>query len=149
MTLIKIEPSYKKSVVDIEFFKNDEDVWVHYEQGWRWGTFFANVTDEEMEELLEHNKYCEENNVYDDFEISALTDYEMNDTWDGCWGDIRVWKTDWSEEQRQELKETIESSDDWWDWLMEHGFEPQDSETYICGVIDIEKIDHLPWDAPE
>ena len=102
-----------------------------------------------MEELLEHNKYCEENNVYDDFEISALTDYEMNDTWDGCWGDIRVWKTDWSEEQRQELKETIESSDDWWDWLMENGFEPQDSETYICGIIDIEKIDHLPWDAPE
>ena len=86
MTLIKIEPTYKKSVIDIEFFKNDEDVWVHYEQGWRWGTFFANVTDEEMEELLAHNKYCEENNVYEEFEISALTDFELNDTWDGCWG---------------------------------------------------------------
>lgn len=149
MPLIEIQPHQKKSVVEIEFFKNDDNVWVHYEQGWRWGTFFANVTDEEMEELLEHNKYCEENNVYDDFEISALTDYEMNDTWDGVWGDIRVWKTDWSEEQQTELKEKIEDSPDWWDCLMEHGFEPQDSETYICGVINIEKIDHLPWDAPE
>src|SRR5210317_2426509 len=147
MTLIKIEPSYKKSVVDIEFFKNDEDVWVHYEQGWRWGTFFANVTDEEMEELLAHNKYCEENNVYEEFEISALTDFELKDTWDGCWGDIRVWKTDWTEEQRQELKEKIEDSPDWWDCLMEHGFDPHDSETYICGVINIEKLDKHPWDT--
>ena len=88
--------------------------------------FFANVTDEEMEELLAHNKYCEENNVYEEFEISALTDFELNDTWDGCWGDIRVWKTDWTEEQRQELKEKIEDSPDWWDCLMEHGFDPHD-----------------------
>jgi hypothetical protein len=126
MTLVKLEPSYKKSVVEIEFFKNDEDVWVHYEQGWRWGTFFANVTDEEMEALLEHNKHC--------------------DTWDGVWGDIRVWKTGWSDEQREQLKETIEESPDWWDWLMENGFEPQDCETYICGVIDIEKLDKHPYD---
>ena len=31
---------------------------------------------------------------------------------------------------------------------MENGFEPQESETYICGIIDIENIDNLPWDAP-
>ena len=64
-------------------------------------------------------------------------------------GDIRVFKVGWTEDQQTELKETIESSDDWWDWLMENGFEPQECETYICGMINIEKIDHLPWDAPE
>ena len=150
MTLIKIEPTFKKSVFEIEFFYNEETgVWVHYEQGWRWGTFFADVTDEEMKELRVHNDYVEMTSRYEDFEISALTDFELNDTWDGVWGDIRVFKVGWTEEQQTELKETIESSDDWWDWLMENGFEPQDSETYICGVIDIEKIDHLPWDAPE
>ena len=147
MTLIKIEPTYKKSVVDIEFFYNEETkVWVHYEQGWRWGTFFADVTDEEFQALKNHNKYCEENNTHDDFEISDLTDFELDNTWDGVWGDIRVFKVGWTEEQQTELKEAIEESDDWWDWLMENGFEPHDSETYICGVIDIENIDNLPWE---
>ena len=147
MTLIKLEPTFKKSVVEIEFFYNEETkVWVHYEQGWRWGTFFADVTDEEMKELRAHNDYVDKNSRYEDFEISALTGFELNDTWDGVWGDIRVFKTDWTEEQQTELKETIEESDDWWDWLMENGFEPCDSETYICGIIDIENIDNLPWE---
>jgi len=148
MTLIKLEPTYKKSVVDIEFFYNEETgVWVHYEQGWRWGTFFADVTDEELQELKDHNKHCEENNTHDDFEISALTDFELNDTWDGVWADISVHKIGWTEEQKTELQETIEDSEDWWDWLMENGFEPHDSETYICGTIDIENIDNLPWET--
>ena len=30
---------------------------------------------------------------------------------------------------------------------MEHGFDPHDSETYICGVINIEKLDKHPWDT--
>jgi len=147
MTLIKIEPTFKKSVFEIEFFYNEETgVWVHYEQGWRWGTFFADVTDEEMKELRVHNDYVEMTSRHEDFEISALTNFELNDTWDGVWGDIRVFKVGWTEEQQTELKQTIESSDDWWDWLMENGFEPQESETYICGIIDIENIDNLPWE---
>jgi len=139
MTKIKIEPMFKKSVVDIEFFYNEETgVWIHYEQGWRWGTFYADVTDEEMKELRIHNAYVEETHRQEDFEISALTDYEMNDTWDGVWGDIRVYKSGWTDEQRTELKETVENSDYWWDWLIDNGFEPQESETYICGQISIE-----------
>jgi len=139
MTKIKIEPVFKKSVVDIEFFYNEETgVWIHYEQGWRWGTFYADVTDEEMKELRIHNAYVEETHRQEDFEISALTDYEMNDTWDGVWGDIRVYKSGWTDEQRTELKETVENSDYWWDWLIDNGFEPQESETYICGQISIE-----------
>jgi hypothetical protein len=139
MTKIKIEPMFKKSVVDIEFFYNEETgVWIHYEQGWRWGTFYADVTDEEMKELRIHNAYVEETRRQEDFEISALTDYEMNDTWDGVWGDIRVYKSGWTDEQLTELKETVENSDYWWDWLIDNGFEPQESETYICGQISIE-----------
>ena len=148
MTLIKIEPTYKKSVFEIEFFYNEETkVWVHYEQGWRWGTFFADVTDEEMKELKAHNDNVDKNSRWEDFEISALTGFELNDTWDGVWGDIRVHKVGWTEEQKAELQKTIEDSEDWWDWLMENGFEPQDCETYICGIIDIENIDNLPWEV--
>lgn len=138
MTKIKIEPAYKKSTVEIEFFKNDDNVWIHVETGWRWGAFYADVTDEEMTNLEEHNKHCEDNNVYDDFEISALTDFECDHTWDGCWMDFRVWKTGWTDEQREELREEIENSDYWYEWLEERGFEPQDMETYICGQISIE-----------
>ena len=91
-----------------------------------------------MKELRIHNAYVEETRRQEDFEISALTDYEMNDTWDGVWGDIRVYKSGWTDEQRTELKETVENSDYWWDWLIDNGFEPQESETYICGQISIE-----------
>ena len=47
-------------------------------------------------------------------------------------------KSGWTDEQRTELKETVENSDYWWDWLIDNGFEPQESETYICGQISIE-----------
>ena len=51
MTRVKLEPTYKKSVVEIEFFKDDNNTWVHVETGWRWGVFYANLTDDEMTEL--------------------------------------------------------------------------------------------------
>ena len=139
MTRVKLEPTYKKSTVEIEFFKDDNNTWVHVETGWRWGVFYANLTDDEMTELEEHNKHCEENNVYDDFEISGLSDWEIDHTWDGCWMDFRVWNNNWTEEQREELREEIENSDlDYFSWLEEHGFVTQDMETYICGQISIE-----------
>jgi hypothetical protein len=110
MTLIKIEPTYKKSVFEIEFFYNEETgVWVHYEQGWRWGTFFANVTDEEMKELRVHNDYVEMSGRHEDFEISALTDFELNDTWDGVWGDIRVFKRVGLKNNKQNSKKQLKA----------------------------------------
>jgi len=138
MTRVRLEPTYKKSTVEIEFFKDDNNTWVHVETGWRWGAFYADVTDEELVELHDHNRYCEENSKYDEFEISALTDFECDHTWDGCWMDFRVWNNNWTEEQREELREEIENSGDYFEWLEERGFVPQDMETYICGQIDIQ-----------
>ena len=43
-------------------------------------------------------------------------------------------KADWTEEQQTELKETIEDHMIGGIGLMENGFEPQDVETYICGI---------------
>jgi hypothetical protein len=52
--------------------------------------------------------------------------------------DYRVWNNNWTDEQKEELREEIENSGDYFEWLEERGFVPQDMETYICGQIDIQ-----------
>ena len=146
MTIIRIEPTYKKSTIEIEFFKNDEGTWIHVETGWRWGTFYADVSDSELAEINTHNEYCRNNDEYDEFEISCLSNFEMNDCWDGCWMDYTVWNSRMSQEELDAIKEEIENSDDWWDWLCERGYETQDCETYIVGEMSIETLDKYPWD---
>ena len=67
---------------------------------------------------------------HEDFEISALTDYEMNDTWDGVLEEtFESGKSGWTDEQRAGITGgLIENSDDWWEWLDRYdGFEPQES----------------------
>ena len=67
MKYFKIEPTYKKSVVEFTYFRrpleeltnNDEDkgkfAFLHKELGWRWGSFMISVpdTEEEIKEFLE------------------------------------------------------------------------------------------------
>ena len=57
MKYFKIEPTYKKSVVEFTYFRrpleeltnNDEDkgkfAFLHNELGWRWGSFMISVPD--------------------------------------------------------------------------------------------------------
>lgn len=146
MTIIKIEPSYKKSTIEIEFFKNDDNTWIHVETGWRWGTFYADVDDEELKSIQDHNEYCRSSGKWEEYEISCLSNFEMNDCWDGCWMDYTVWNRNWTDEQRNAVKEEIENADDWFDWLQERGYAPEDCETYIVGEINIEILDKYPWD---
>ena len=116
MTLIKIEPTYKKSTIEIEFFNREDGTQVEVETGWRWGTFYADVTDEEMDELKEHNEANKDGSSWDSFEIGTLTDFQMDNTWDGCWMDFRVWNKDWTQEQRDALREEIELACEEGDW---------------------------------
>lgn len=149
MTLIKIEPTYKKSTIEIEFFNREDGTQVEVETGWRWGTFYADVTDEEMAELREHNEANKDGSSWDSFEIGELTGFEMDNTFDGCWMDFRVWNKDWTQEQRDALREEIEESNeegDWYLWLETNDFSSWAGETYIVGEIDIELLDKLPWD---
>jgi hypothetical protein len=149
MTLIKIEPTYKKSTIEIEFFNREDGTQVEVETGWRWGTFYADVTDDEMDELKEHNEANKDGSSWDSFEIGELTGFEMDNTFDGCWMDFRVWNKDWTQEQRDALREEIElacEEGDWFEWLEEHDFSPWEMETYIVGELNIELLDKLPWD---
>lgn len=136
---IKLEPENKKSTIEIEFFQNEEkNIWVHWETGWRWGVFYAEPSDEQMEELNLHNSEFDRTGEYEEFEVSALDEFEMDHTWDGCWSDIRVFGVNLTDEQQEEIKEEIESSEDCWLWLETNGYVVQDCETYIVGKIDIE-----------
>lgn len=150
MTLIKIEPKYKKSTIEIEFFNREDGTQVEVETGWRWGTFYADVTDDEMDELKEHNEANKDGSSWDSFEIGTLTGFEMDNTFDGCWMDFRVWNKNWTEEQRDALREEIElacEEGDWFEWLETNDFSPWEMETYIVGELDIELVDKHPYEA--
>jgi hypothetical protein len=150
MTLIKIEPTYKKSTIEIEFFNREDGTQVKVETGWRWGTFYADVTDDEMDELKEHNEANKDGSSWDSFEIGTLTGFEMDNTFDGCWMDFRVWNKNWTEEQCDALREEIElacEEGDWFEWLETNDFSPWEMETYIVGELDIELLDKHPYEA--
>ena len=61
MKYYRVEPTYKKSVVEIAVFRRkDEDgnnCFLRKELGWRWGSFLFSVpeTEEEIKEFLEAN----------------------------------------------------------------------------------------------
>jgi len=71
MKYFRIEPTYKKSVVEFTYFRrpleeltnNDEDkgkfAFLHKELGWRWGSFMISVPDtqEEIDEYIEEEGY--------------------------------------------------------------------------------------------
>ena len=150
MTLIKIEPTYKKSTIEIEFFNREDGTQVEVETGWRWGTFYADVTDDEMDELKEHNEANKDGSSWDSFEIGTLTGFEMDNTFDGCWMDFRVWNKNWTEEQRDALREEIElacEEGDWFEWLETNDFSPWEMETHIVGELNIELLDKHPYEV--
>ena len=55
MKYFTIEPTYKKSVVEITTFRrldeNGKQIVLHKEVGWRWGTFMVSMPDTEQEAL--------------------------------------------------------------------------------------------------
>ena len=122
-----IEPTYKKSVVEIERFVNEETgELLVVETGWRWGQFMINVpeTDEEIQMYLEQNGYnsldeCLADNRAKTLEEVALPeegdvevnltnyDYELLYTDDGCWTDVNVFNANLSEEVDEEKVEEL------------------------------------------
>ena len=75
MKYYRIEPTYKKSVVEFDIFKrHDEDgnlIFLRKELGWRWGSFLVSVPETEEEAL----EYIKELGYEDD---TAAIDWAMD-----------------------------------------------------------------------
>lgn len=129
-----ITPQFKKSVEDIEFFRNEETrEQISVTTLWRGGDYYIIPDNEEEVEMLES---CIEDG---EIEITAFGNWELGSTWDGVSLDFEVCATDKSSEEQENLIEQLE--EDYWTWLEENEYDSYDCEIYIYNGIEVEEME--------
>ena len=127
MATWKIEPTFKKSVVERQLWTKDGHTITH-EIGWRWGEFVIETEGDEKPELNEDG----------DIDLFSCG-YELQDfsTNDGCWEetDFNIQDDDTKEKLELFLEENSVFD------LEDDGWEMTDSEMWITCPITIEKVD--------
>lgn len=163
----RIEPTYKKSVVEFRVWKKD-NITATQEIGWRWGEFIIHVpeTEDELKEWCQIRGYEGIQDLKDSYgleddepipqsaflpeetdEYVELDDYdwELISTWDGCWEYWSVAATDkkMEDEEKEALVEEIESiyEESYEDGLYEAGWEDIAYYTEIQTQVSIQECD--------
>ena len=116
MALWKIEPSWKKSIVERQYYHNGDNT-VMIETGWRWGEFECETEDDNVPEISAGD------NLWD-----CGYSVELLETWDGCWEEIDT--DDCDEETREWLEEFLEENS-YYDLEEEEGWLQGDNEMII------------------
>lgn len=133
MATYKVSARYKKSTIETEFFVHKEDSTkrFHKELGWRWGSFYVDLTPEEFAEIDpddEDNEFC----PYD------YENAELIECIDGCW-DEWSFSDNIDEEEQEQLQEAY--SENYEEGLEELGYVWADSETVLQGPLDFELVE--------
>lgn len=111
-----LEPKYKKSLVEGEWYEREDGAKILVQTTWRTGSFKLTVpeTESEMKELL-GDAYDEDDVEYyawlpeEDDDYIELDDYqfEMLSTWDGCSEDHEVFKVE-DEDEAEAITEALD-----------------------------------------
>lgn len=126
----KIDPSYKKSVEEIEIFYDGDKRYLSVNTLWRWGTYIITPTSEEEIEWL--NAGLTEGGLC----VTDFEEWELDNTLDGVSVELSFSGDGWeSEEQKEAIEEDYFEN---WD-LESHNFLPEDIEIYIHEPITIEE----------
>ena len=135
-----ISSAIKKTLVEREFYKNDNGKELAVEVVWRSGSFFVLVNkEEEKENLKECMKIGGKHWIYSNF-----SDVELDSTFDGQSEDL-IFDKSWSDEEREELEERWELNLDDEEFLSmneflgELGFESVNTDWLIDGEIMVEE----------
>lgn len=160
MKVVKLEPTWKKSVIEYQVWGKEVDgvkLRATMETGWRYGAFDISIPETEEEALKWANDRVGQSDYYttieevyndygcedwDDLKMSFCPsvddefieiddyDYEMLETWDGCWEE---WSVSISNDEdgvfdEDEVREEIEDGwgEDAWEWMQENGWEEKD-----------------------
>jgi len=126
MALWKLEPSWKKSIVERMYYKKDGNM-LMVETGWRWGEFTVE-TEDDKEPLIESGT-----NLWD-----CEYNVEMIELSDGCWEDHDY--DDCDEETTEWLENFFEEGNSYLD-LEEHGWDQIDAEMIIDCDPEFEKLE--------
>jgi len=129
MISIKVEPRTKKSCIEIYHYRRG-DVSATLEIGWRWGSVWINLGEDELLPAQD-----------DILEIAEFEDYEVDVLWDGCWED---WSVSGKVSDEDALLEEIEEgwSENSWEWLDDNDWVQVDYELNIYHdwrIVDVKK----------
>lgn len=117
MATWKVEPTWKKSVIERNYLYNKKGDTIMVETGWRSGSFYV-YTDDDNPPKIEAG--------VDMYNCEYET--ELIETWDGCWEDHDMDECD--EETQEWLEEFFEEGNSWLD-LEEHGWTQDECEMII------------------
>ena len=107
MAIWKIEPTWKKSLREVMYFRKD-DKEITVETGWRWGEFTCETEDNNPPNIVEGV------DLY-----SQGYDIEMQECFDGCWEDYEFYG--FTEEEEEKMRE----------WLEENSFLDLEEECWV------------------
>ena len=125
MAIWKIEPTYKKSVIErIHYYKGDKEI--VEETGWRWGEFTIETDDDTPPVITEGT---------DLFDCEYSVQMEYCD--DGCWTEYEF--IGFTEEEEQAMNEWLEENSFF--ELEEEGWISGDTEMILNSDAEIEKIE--------
>jgi hypothetical protein len=124
MATWKVTPNWKKSVIELQYWRKDDQEFV-YETGWRWGEFIV-FTDGDEPPNLEEGV-----DIY-----SCGYEAELVECSDGCWDSYDY--DDCDDETREWLEEFLEENSVF--DLEEHGWYNTDTEMIINCDMTIEKV---------
>lgn len=127
MATWKVEPTWKKSVVEKAFWVKDGKTIIN-EIGWRWGEFTIETEGDDPPEIDE------------DTDLFAA-DFEVVDfsTTDGCWEE-NEFEGEWTDEEREEMEERLNGEISVYE-LEEEGWVCAESELYITCDVEITKVE--------
>ena len=128
MATWKVEPTYKKSVVERAFWVKDGKTIIN-EIGWRWGEFTIETEDDEPPSIDEDTDL-----FHADFEVSDFS------TTDGCWEE-NEFEGDWSEEEQEEMENRLSDGEISVYELEDEGWVCNESELYITCDVTITKVE--------
>lgn len=132
MTTWKISTEQKKSVTQIEYWKNlKTGQKITYSLGWRWGEYYVSAPENTtIEEWLENYDEDDGISVFDEFEVEDSSED------DGWWSNYEF--EGMSESEIESMEEFLEGSSlldlEGEDWVC------TDSETIITGPLTIEEV---------
>jgi len=128
MATWRIEPTWKKSIVERAFWQKDGKTLIN-EIGWRWGTFEVETTGDEPPTIDE------------DTDLFCSDEFELGDwsTTDGCWEE-NEFEGDWEEGEQEELEERLNDGEISVYELEDEGWINTDTEMYITCDVEITKI---------
>ena len=125
MATWKIEPTWKKSLIERSFYDKDGKT-IIIETGWRWGEFTCETEHDNPPEI----------EAGDDL-YSCGYDVEMQECTDGCWEEYEF--QGFTEDEEEEMREWLDENS-YLD-LEEEGWIPSDTEMIIDCEPSIERID--------